>query len=600
MALVNQTLKLEITPVVVPPKLHVTEYDENMQIVVQLFQRGQYYEIPSGTTAKVEGSFSGRYPFSADATVDGSNVIFELTKGMTAYAGRAWTKVVLTKDSKPVSTCGFWIDCDRAGVEAETVIGAPGFQEQINQAVAEYIEDSGLIIDSTLSRQGAAADAKATGDAINTLREDVLDSEEISIEVPYYTDQIAISKAAASDDAAVVGLKSGFTLNSSGAEVAASGSYVSGFIPVQMGDVIRVKQKDRSAFDETAMIALYASGESSHSGTGKTVTNIKANAAYGACTFSGNEMTWDTSSISYYTWTHMDVAYLRISATSADMVLTVNEEIRSGSQTIVTSQPILAAAVKVKEDNLDFQIDTNAKHLKGKKILCIGDSLFGLYHGSDSTPAFVAERTGATVYNGGFGGCRMSVHPSAGYAAFSMCKLADAIATGTWTQQNNEAASGQDYFAAHLATLKSISYSTLDFMVIHYGTNDFGAGVALDNASSPKSTSTLCGALRYSIERILAAYPNIFIFVSLPIYRMWDSVGAETYTNSQSKTLYEYAEAMSEVAQNYGCPVIDGLHELGYNAVNFPSVASDKTHLSAVSARKRFGYLIGGELDSKG
>lgn len=139
MALVNQTLKLEITPGGVPPKLHVTEYDENMQIVAQLFQRGQYYEIPSGTTAKVEGTLDG-HPFSADATVDGSNVTFELTKGMTAYAGRAWTKIKLTQNSKPVSTCGFWLECDRAGVEAGDVIQSSGFQEKINEGVAAYFD----------------------------------------------------------------------------------------------------------------------------------------------------------------------------------------------------------------------------------------------------------------------------------------------------------------------------------------------------------------------------------------------------------------------------------------------------------------------------
>lgn len=144
MALVNQTLKLEITPGGVPPKLHVTEYDENMQVVAQLFQRGQYYEIPSGTTAKVEGTLAG-HPFSADATVDGSNVTFELTKGMTAYAGRAWTKIKLTKDSKPVSTCGFWLECDRAGVEAGDVIGAPGFDEQIKDAVDELLDEHGVV-----------------------------------------------------------------------------------------------------------------------------------------------------------------------------------------------------------------------------------------------------------------------------------------------------------------------------------------------------------------------------------------------------------------------------------------------------------------------
>lgn len=142
MALVNQTLKLEITPGGVPPKLHVTEYDENMQVVAQLFQRGQYYEIPSGTTAKVEGTLAG-HPFSADATVDGSNVTFELTKSMTAYAGRAWTKIKLTKDGKPVSTCGFWLECDRAGVEAGDVIGTPGFEEQIKDAVDEWLDKHG-------------------------------------------------------------------------------------------------------------------------------------------------------------------------------------------------------------------------------------------------------------------------------------------------------------------------------------------------------------------------------------------------------------------------------------------------------------------------
>lgn len=142
MALFNQTLKLEITPGGVPPKLHVTEYDENMQVVAQLFQRGQYYEIPSGTTAKVEGTLAG-HPFSADATVDGSNVTFELTKSMTAYAGRAWTKIKLTKDGKPVSTCGFWLECDRAGVEAGDVIGAPGFDEQIKDAVDKWLDEHG-------------------------------------------------------------------------------------------------------------------------------------------------------------------------------------------------------------------------------------------------------------------------------------------------------------------------------------------------------------------------------------------------------------------------------------------------------------------------
>lgn len=144
MALVIQEFTLDITPGGIPPVLHVTEYDENMQVVVHLLQRWQAFTIPTGTTAKVEGTLDG-HPFSADATVDGRNVTFELTKGMTAYAGRAWTKIKLTKDGKPVSTCGFWLECDRAGVEAGDVIGAPGFEEQIKDAVDELLDEHGGI-----------------------------------------------------------------------------------------------------------------------------------------------------------------------------------------------------------------------------------------------------------------------------------------------------------------------------------------------------------------------------------------------------------------------------------------------------------------------
>lgn len=139
MALVIQEFTLDITPGGIPPVLHVTEYDENMQVVVHLLQRWQAFTIPTGTTVKIEGTLAG-HPFSADATVDGSNVTFELTKGMTAYAGRAWTKIKLTKDSKPVSTCGFWMECDRAGVEAVDVIQSSGFQEKINEGVAAYFD----------------------------------------------------------------------------------------------------------------------------------------------------------------------------------------------------------------------------------------------------------------------------------------------------------------------------------------------------------------------------------------------------------------------------------------------------------------------------
>jgi len=188
MAIVNQDLYLEIPPGTIPPTLNVTEYDENMQVTVHLLQRGQAFEVPSGTAAKVEGTIAGR-PFSVDATADGSTVTFELDKSMTAFSGRAWTKIKLTKDSKPVSTCGFWLDNDRAGVEAETVIGANGFYDTIKSAVYDYLDNQPGVFTAKKEKifygwvpGGLALNGNLTTDANRTRTEIALVPEDAHIE----------------------------------------------------------------------------------------------------------------------------------------------------------------------------------------------------------------------------------------------------------------------------------------------------------------------------------------------------------------------------------------------------------------------------------
>ena len=211
--------------------------------------------------------------------------------------------------------------------------------------------------------------------------------------------------------------------------------------------------------------------------------------------------------------------------------------------------------------------------------------------------AWAAAFTGAKVCNVGFGGCRMAVHPTSGYAAFSMWALADAVATGTYTTQDAQASSGADYFVQQLAVLKGIDFGSVDMAVIHYGTNDFTGNVAIDNADDDDDTSTLCGALRYALRKIQTAYPKIRVFVSLPIYRKWDSVGAESYTNGNGKTLREFGTALAGVADEFNCPCIDGYKALGINTANASAFLADGTHLNEYG-RQVFGEYIGGCLIS--
>lgn len=415
---------------------------------------------------------------------------------------------------------------------------------------------------------------------------DLVDAETVT--APAYTNQVPISVDSSGAVYNGVGYKAGVMLNTSGEEISGSGTVASGFIPVKKGDIIRIQDTSQSGID-TSLILCLTAAKSGAGNCGKTIANIQGNAIYGALTISGNTATWDTSGIVYYFWN--DFAWLRISAQSANAVVTVNEEI----QVTTTARNVLKESVKVKRGSLAF--DAGKPLLSEKKVVCFGDSLFGLVRDTTSVPAYAGQFTGATVYNVGFGGCRMAVHPTSGYAAFSMWALAEAVATGVYTAQDAQAASGADYFASQLAVLKSIDFGSVDMIVIHYGTNDFTGNVALDNESDDDDTATLCGALRYAVRKLLGAYPKIKIFVSLPLYRMWGSVGAETYANGGGKKLREFCTALAGVAGEFNCPVIDGYKGLGINSANDAAFSTDGTHLNDYG-RQAFGEYIGGCLIS--
>ena len=409
-----------------------------------------------------------------------------------------------------------------------------------------------------------------------------------SVTSPTYTNQVPLSVDASGAIYNGVGYKSGVSLNSSGAEIPSSGAAVSGYIPVKKGDIIRIKDTSQANFDTTLMMTLTAD-KAGTANCGKDIVAIQTNAVYGTITTNGNVVTWDTSGIGYYFWDNF--AWLRVTTHSADAIVTVNEEITD----TVTTQNVLKPSVKVKKANVDFDIASPL--LSGKTVVCFGDSIFGMTRDTTSVPAWAAAFTGAKVYNVGFGGCRMAVHPTSGYAAFSMWALADAVATGTYTTQDAQASSGADYFAQQLAVLKGIDFGSVDTVVIHYGTNDFTGNVAIDNATDDDDTSTLCGALRYALRKIQTAYPKIRVFISLPIYRKWDSTGAETYTNANGKKLREFCTALAGVADEFNCPCIDGYKALGINTANASAFLADGTHLNE-HGRQAFGEYIGGCLIS--
>lgn len=231
------------------------------------------------------------------------------------------------------------------------------------------------------------------------------------------------------------------------------------------------------------------------------------------------------------------------------------------------------------------------KKLQGRVVVNFGDSIFGKRRPPADISTKLAELTGATVHNCGFGGCHMSNHWATTYNAFSMCNLADAIVSGDWTSQDSAVADTTSnavpsYFAEELEILKGLDFNKVDIITIAYGTNDFTAEDELENANDPYDIESYSGALRYSIEKLLTTYPHLKIFICSQTYRFWmDSSNvftedSDTKVNSKGVKLTDFVEKTKEIAKEYKLPFIDNYYSLGFNKFNRSHYfsATDGTH----------------------
>ena len=217
------------------------------------------------------------------------------------------------------------------------------------------------------------------------------------------------------------------------------------------------------------------------------------------------------------------------------------------------------------------------RSLKGKTIVNFGDSIFGNRRPPVDISTMLANLTGATVYNCGFGGCRMARHSLPNFDAFCMYRIADAVSSKDFSVQDaaliDKTASTPlpAYFAETTALLKSIDFSKVDIVTIAYGTNDYMGDVDLEDAADRYATRRFGGALRHSLEKLLTAYPQLKIFLCSQTYRFWmDESGvfiedSDTRVNSDGVRLTDFVAKTEAVAAEYHIPFINNYHTLGMN-----------------------------------
>lgn len=245
------------------------------------------------------------------------------------------------------------------------------------------------------------------------------------------------------------------------------------------------------------------------------------------------------------------------------------------------------------------------KKLQNRTIVNFGDSVFGLFWQPDDISSMLEEYTGADVYNCAFGGCHMAVHSDSKYDAFSMYRLAYAIANNDWSLQQTAISSSWSgkpwYFNGHYWLLKNIDFSKVDIITIAFGTNDITSGILLDNPNNPYDTTKYKGALRYSIETLLTAFPNLRIFVCTPTYRFWMNGQGEFEEDSNTKqfdggTMIDFVNACEDVSKEYNIPCINNYYiGMGKYSRSYYFPADDGVHPN-INGRKIIADHISNEL----
>lgn len=209
--------------------------------------------------------------------------------------------------------------------------------------------------------------------------------------------------------------------------------------------------------------------------------------------------------------------------------------------------------------------------LEGKKIVVFGDSIWNDARGEDGVSEQLMALTGSTVYNCAIGGTSAAVVGESTEFSYDwrsqsfngMVYVANKLLPADVVLEGTEACE----------VIKQVDFSTVDYILVSYGLNDFFSGVSI----YPKEyyeLSNYVGALRNGILHLRENYPQAKIVLVTPTY-------TKMFEGEKEFEIGDYVEAMRSVSQEMNTELADMFHVLGEDPESRLEHLEDGVHLSA-------------------
>ena len=154
--------KLSITPGMIPPVVHVSQYDsEALAITFELYENEKLYKKPSGALAKIEMTKPDRKAISNDCTyAEDGTVSFSVTEQMTAVKGTARGKIIILDSAGgQIGTAAFLMEVDAAGI-TDGAIESESDLPELREVMKAVNETTQKAKDATAAAKAAESSAK--------------------------------------------------------------------------------------------------------------------------------------------------------------------------------------------------------------------------------------------------------------------------------------------------------------------------------------------------------------------------------------------------------------------------------------------------------